>query len=400
MSYTTIESGPQSSYSALAAIQMPDNDKLLYLLYPMQYPLFQKMYFSTGRRAEPVIKDTGLFSWFEDELFPNYTTLTGAGISGGSATENIQTVLTLNFLQPYDILLIEKTGEMVYCTTITTNTTISSMDGSSLITAASDGIIRKIGTLDHEFAGVRTAVSTQPIQVSNYLTKFNESVGMTGRQQASKTWTDGMTFKDQINKKVDEMKLLYENNFKFATASGIRTITGSDGNTYNATYGKGLLGMITTNVQTYTTLTETVVDQFLVAKFSTGGSNVTDLYFGAQLSLAFQSIIKSKYQINPQPITTEYGVRLTQWVLNQGTANLIWDPTMNGRYTDFGFAIDPDARKPLKMRYMADDDKGSRKFRIEKHVETPGSDGRIDKFLADIGIQLPNQEIHGILEAA
>ena len=73
MAYTAIKSGPVSSYTALSTIQMPDNDKLLYLLYPFQYPLFQKMYFSTGRRSEAVTADTGLFSWFEDELFPNTT---------------------------------------------------------------------------------------------------------------------------------------------------------------------------------------------------------------------------------------------------------------------------------------------------------------------------------------
>lgn len=399
MAYTQTVSGPQSSYNVLAANQMPDNDKILYLLYPAQFPLFQKLYFSTGRRAEAVTNDKGLFSWFEDELYPNYTTLTGAGIAGGSATENIQTVLTLNFLQPYDILLIEKTGQMVYVTTITTNTTISSMNGTDLITAASDGVIRKVSTLDHEFAGVRTAVSTQPIQVSNYLTKFNESVGMTGRQQASKTYTNGTSFKEQIDKKVWEMKNLFENHFKFSTQSGVRTITGSDGNTYNATYGKGLLGMITTNVQSYTTLTETAVDLFLATIFSTGGSNVKDLYQGINQSLDFSAIIKNKYGVQPMAVVTEYGVNLTRYVLPQGTTNIIWDTTMNNKYADYGFAVDPDARKPLKVRYMADDDQGSRKFRIEKHKETPGTDGRIDKFLADLGLQVPSQEIDGILYA-
>ena len=396
MAYTDIKSGPVSSYTALAAIQMPDNDKLLYLLYPFQYPLFQKMYFSTGRRAEAVVADTGLFSWFCDELYPNTTTIKSTGIAGGSATENIEDFLTLNFLQPYDVLLIEKTGQMVYCTSITTNTTVSSMDGSTAIKAASDGTIRKIGTLDHEYAGARTAVSTQPIQVSNYLTKFNESVGMTGRQQASKTYTNGTSFKDQVDKKIDEMKLLYENNFKFSTESGVKTITGSDGNTYNATYGKGLSGQITTNVVEYTALSDTDVDNFLSKIAGTGGSNVKDLYQGTNQSLAFSKLIKDKYSINPQPVVTEYGVRLTRYVLPQATLNLIWDPTMNGKFTDWGFAVDPDARQPIKMRFMADDDKGSRKFRVEKHVETPGTDGRMDKFLADIGIQVPQEIINGI----
>uniref|UniRef100_A0A6H1ZNZ8 Putative structural protein n=1 Tax=viral metagenome TaxID=1070528 RepID=A0A6H1ZNZ8_9ZZZZ len=400
MAYTTIKSGPQSSVTALSANQMPDNDKLLYLLYPFQYPLFQKMYFSTGRKAVPVINDQGLFNWFEDELFPNTTTLTGSGIAGGSATENIETVLTLDFLQPYDIILVESTGQMLYCTSITTNTTVSTMNGTDLITAAASGTIRKIGTLDHEYAGVRTAVSTQPIQVSNYLTKFNETVGMTGRQQASKTYTNGTSFKDQIDKKVDEMKLLYENNFKYATESGTKNITGSDGNTYRATYGKGLSGMITTNVHTYTTLTEAVIDNFLATIATTGGSNVKDLYQGTEQSLAFSKIIKDKFGVMPEGVVTEYGVRLTRYILPQATLNLIWDPTMNAKYVDWGFAVDPDARKPITMRYMADDELGSRKFRIQKHVETPGTDGRLDKFLADIGIQVPNQEIHGILKIA
>ena len=274
------------------------------------------------------------------------------------------------------------------------------MSGGGTITAAATGTIRKIGTLDHEYAGTRTAVSTQPIQVSNYLTKFNESVGMTGRQQASKTYTNGMSFKDQIDKKVDEMKLLYENNFKFATQSGVKTVTGADGNTYNATYGKGLQGMITTNVHTYTTLTEPIIDAFLATIFSTGGSGVKDLYQGVNQSLAFAKIIKDKIMVPGETIVEKYGTKLTRYVMTQGTLNLVWDPTMNGQYIDWGFAVDPDAKKPLKMRFMSDDDKGSRKFRIEKHVETPGTDGRLDKFLADIGIQVPNQEIDGILKQA
>lgn len=398
--YGGLTSGPQSSVNAPAANQMPDNDKLLYLLYPFQYPLFQKMYFSTGHRAKPVVNDKGLFSWFEDELYPNFSALAGSGIAGGAATENIEAEIATNFIQPNDLLLIEATGQMVYCTTITTHTTISTMNGTDLITAAPTGVIRKVGTLDHEYAGVRTSTSTYPVQVSNYLTKFNESVSMTGRQQAADTWTDGTSFKEQIEKKIDEMKLLYENNFKFSTASGTKTVTGSDGNSYLATYGKGLQGQITSNITQYTTLTEDVIDQFLIQIFNTGGSNVKDLYFGSNLSLGFQKIVKQKYAIDPKPITTQYGVRLTQWTLNQGQTNLIWDPTMNNQYTNWGFAVDPDAQKPITMRYMKDDLKGSRKFRIEKNVETPGTDGRVDKLMADIGLQIPNQEIHGILQKA
>ena len=397
MAYTAVVSGPQSSYNALAAIQMPDNDKLLYLLYPFQYPLFQKMYFSTGRRAEAVINDKGLFSWFEDELYPNTTTVSSS--ITGSTTVELYGYIAANIFQAYDLVLFELTGEMGYVSTKdATHMTVTPLGGLSTLATIASGTVRKVGTLDHEFESARVAVSTEPIQVSNYLTKFSETVGMTGRQQASKTYTNGMSFKEQIEKKIDEMKLMYENNFKFSVSSGISTI--SDTYSFYATYGKGLQGMITTNVFTYTTLPEDIVDQFMATIFSTGGSGVKDLYQGVQQSLAFAKIIKDKILVPGADIITQYGTKLTRYTLTQGQLNLIWDPTMNGQYIDWGFAVDPDARKPLKMRYMADDDMGSRKFRIEKHVETPGTDGRMDKLMADIGIQVPNQEVDGILKLA
>ena len=192
MAYTAVVSGPQSSYNALAAIQMPDNDKLLYLLYPFQYPLFQKMYFSTGRRAEAVINDKGLFSWFEDELYPNTTTVSSS--ITGSTTVELYGYIAANIFQAYDLVLFEATGEMGYVSTKdATHMTVTPLGGLSTLATIASGTVRKVGTLDHEFESARVAVSTEPIQVSNYLTKFSETVGMTGRQQASKTYTNGMS---------------------------------------------------------------------------------------------------------------------------------------------------------------------------------------------------------------
>jgi hypothetical protein len=46
---------------------------------------------------------------------------------------------------------------------------------------------------------------------------------------------------------------------------------------------------------------------------------------------------------------------------------------------------------------MANDKKGSRKFRIEANVETPGADRTETKLLADIGLEFPLQETAGYL---
>jgi len=158
----------QTSLSVESTEQMPDNDRILYFLYRHQFPLFQKMYFSTGKASKPVVNSAGLFNWWEDELYPSSTAI--SSITGGSATENIESVITTAFIQPNDILLVESTLQLVYCTTITTHTTISSMNGSTAITASSATYLRKVGVLDHEFAGARAAVATKPVQSSNYLT--------------------------------------------------------------------------------------------------------------------------------------------------------------------------------------------------------------------------------------
>ena len=288
--------------------------------------------------------------------------------------------------------------QMCYVTAASgTATTISTMNGSDLLTAATTGLIRKIGTLDHEFAGVRTAVSTQEIQVGNYLTKFNESVSMTGRQDAGDQFTEGKSFKDEVYKKIREMKLLYEYNFKFSNSSGTKDISVSGVN-YKATYGKGFNGFITSLKVPYTVLTEDILDDFFCRLLASGGSDTKTAYCGQTLQMAAGKLIKQKYAIDPKPITTEYGVKLTRYHVTGGVVEMVWDPTMAGAFQNYLYAVDFDSRKAnIKMRYMKDDSSGSRKFRIMKHVETPGTDGRTDKMMADLGIQIPNQEIHGVL---
>jgi hypothetical protein len=358
------------------------------------------MYFSTGKASKPVINSAGLFSWFEDELYPSSSAI--SSITGGSATETIETRLTTNFLEPNDILLVESTLQLVYCTSITTNTTISTMDGSALITASGATYLRKVGTLDHEFAGARAAVATKPVKVSNYLTKYSESVAFSGRQEAGESYTDGVDFESQIQKKIWEMKEFYENNMTFSTESGTKTISAtSSGYTQNfrATFGKGAIGMITTNVIGYVAANEDYWDSFFATLFNTGGSRHKTLYFGVNLGNNLAKIVKQKYAIDPKPITTQYGVDLTRWKAFGGTIDLTWDVILDNTFSDWGIVIDHEGSgkgDPVTLRFMKNDSKGSRKFRVEKNVETPGTDGRIDLLRADIGIQIPNETIHGV----
>jgi len=390
----TIHTGPQSSYNQLAANQMPDIDRMLYLIKPYQTEMFQKLFFSQGKKQQAVTNQNGKFSVIEDEHVPHQTTVTN--IAGGAANEDAATFGDKTWMQESDILLVEATEQIVYIDSITGgDIDITSLTGGN-ITACTSGYVKKVGSFVHEYSGVRTFVHTQEVEVLNYLTIFSEAVASTGRQQAGETYTNGMTHKDQVRKKVEEMKLMYERNFKFSTHAYTGTTTGADGNTYRVTVGKGFLGFITTNRKDYTILNEAAFDEYFGVVFAKG-NKVKDHYSGTNQSIAINKIIKDKYEVPADKIVTKYGVDLLQYVLPMGTINLHWDQQMDGKFVDFGFTVDWEV---IKMRYMANDDSGSRKFRMEENVQTPGTDGKVTKLLADIGIQIPNEILHGILEKA
>ena len=385
----TVIAGVLASDVVLDTNQMPDNDAFLYLLKPYQSQLFQKLYFSE-RPSEEVIDAKGAFTYFEDELYP-YQTTTSAAITGGGATENLYAKLASpTYFQQDDILLIEASEQLVYVSTYTSGSavTITAMDGTNITAvAAIGGYIKKLGSRNPEYNTPRNATATQEVAVTNYLTIFNESVEMTSREQGAKHFTNGRSYDEQVQKRVEEMKQMFERNLMFSTSSG-RVTTGSS----PVTWGKGFLGTVVTNKISYTLATEDALDAFLQGVFDTGGSDSRDFYLGANLTTAVNKILKDKYQITAIP-AKEYGVNLSRYLTPFGMVNVYWNPRMDGKFTNYGYAVD---WENIKMRYMANDTKGTQKFRIEEDVQAMGASSQKCKIYADIGIEIPNEIKHGI----
>jgi hypothetical protein len=103
-------------------------------------------------------------------------------------------------------------------------------------------------------------------------------------------------------------------------------------------------------------------------------------------------ILKDKYQITAIP-AKEYGVNLSRYLTPFGMVNVYWNPRMDGKFTNYGYALD---WENIKMRYMANDTKGTQKFRIEEDVQAMGASSQKCKIYADIGIEIPNEIKHGI----
>lgn len=389
-----ITQGVTHSGSLVSANVRPDIERVLQVLKPYQSPFLQILWFY-NRPAKEVRNAYGRFSWFENEFFPHQAAVTAPIEAQGSPQKlllNASNISAPDIFQMDDIILIEETDQMGFVSAKSPGqATISSIDGTGdlrTITEAS-GFIKVIGSRNSEYAGTRQAVTTKEVEQYNYLTIFSESIATTGRAQAGEHYTDGLTHDELVEKRIEEMKLQIERYLLFAPEQGYATA----GN-YRTTWGHGFMGRIKSNINNYnSTLTEDAFDEHLKEVFARGSNRRLHICGSNQLA-AINRFVKSRYELNPQPAIKAYGIRLQEYLTPFGVVDLLWNPVMDGKFSDFGFTIDTDR---VRLRYMAPDKKGSRKFRIEENVETPGIDGTTTKILFDVGLEIHNEECHGIL---
>lgn len=390
----TLVSGVRSSSNANSNNQLRDVERILQVLKPYQTPFLQLLWFG-GRPAKPVVNATGKFEWFEDTLFPHQTTVKLAITASGSPATLSLTATNCTDITVFgvgDVVLIEETDQMAVVTSHNgTTVVLTHIDGSTSLTslAVVGSVFKVIGNQNNEYNGVRTGKSTTEVEQYNYLTIQTESVGTTGRNQAGSAYTNGLTHPEMVAKKIEEMKLTMERNMLFSNSRGYKTVDG-----YRHTWGNGFLGRVTSNVNGYSTLDQATFDAHFQEVFAKGSNRRIHMCGSNQL-VAVNKIVKDLYQVVPNPSVSAFGVNITEYITPFGTVAIVFNPLMDGKFTNWGFTIDPEL---VTLRYMADDAKGSRKFRIEENVQTPGTDGKQDKLLMDVGLQLVSEECHGILK--
>jgi hypothetical protein len=404
MAYTAVVSTVRSSATALAANQRPDIDTVLRVLKPYQTPLMQWLFLS-NKQAKVVLNANSKFSWFEDEYLPHQTTVTSTSAISLTSTYYLNLTSSnctdVSFFKLYDLVYIEATDEVAFVSTVSSSTdiTLTKVHATiptalTAIPAGSDGTyIKNIGSWNLENNEKTTSYTTEEVEVYNYCTIFNEGIGTTGRDQAGKNWTDGKTHDEEVMKKMEEMKLMYERNFIYSTTA----VTYGSTTATKKTIGKGFKGFFTSNAVTYSgAISETALDAFFTQVLAKGSPNRTFIV-GNNLFNGITKIAKDKQGSFPSVIDSSFGGRVNMYLHGMGDIKIVRDQVLDGKFTDWGFIFEEDQVVP---RYMGNDKKGSRKFRIEANVETPGADRTETKLLADIGLQVNNQEIGGYLYKA
>lgn len=399
MAYTGVVSTVRSSATALAANTKPDIDSVLRLIKPYQTPLMQWLFFS-NKQSKVVLNKNSKFSWFEDEYLPHQTTVTAAVNLTSTYYLNLTSsnCADVSFFKLYDLVYIEANDELAFVSTVTSSTDITLTKVHATIPtaltaiAASDigSYVKIVGSWNLENNEKTTSLTTQEVEVYNYCTIFNEGIGSTGRDQAGENYTDGKTHDEEVMKKMEEMKLMYERNFLF---SNVAATTGTTTAT-KKTIGKGLKGFFTSNAVSYAgAISEVALDNFFSQVFAKGSQNRT-FVVGNNLFNGIAKIAKDKQGSFPSVIDSSYGGRVNTYIHGMGDVKIVRNSLMDGKFANAGFIYQEDQIIP---RHMGNDKKGSRKFRIEANVETPGADRTETKLLADIGLQVNNQELGGFL---
>jgi len=375
----------------------PDVDTMLKVIEPYQTPTLHWLMF-VKKDAKVVKNKYGKFEWFEREFFPHQTSITAAITESSGLTLTSSNVSDVTIFNIGDIVYVEETDQMAVVSsgTVGTSVVLTHIDGSTSLTSLSStgSFLKIIGSKNYEYTATsgRVAMTVKEVNKYNYLNEFNEYISTSGREEAGEAYTDGLSHDELLEQKVKEMKLQVERYFYFSNQRGYT----SSGN-QRATYGYGLKGMITTNVTSYSgTLGETAWDSYNKTVYAKG-TNRKKHFAGSDQIEELHKFMKERYELSQAPnekaLWGEYGIEVKSYRTPFGITDIIWNPILDGKFTDWGFTLDD---KTVRMRFMANDKNGSRKFRI-RDIDQLENEGSKSKILMDVAIEISQEQYSGIL---
>ena len=374
-----------------------DIDTMMKIIEPYQTPLFSWL-FLQDRNSSKVTSRYAKYEWYEKEFLPHLEKLVASVTESSGLTFTIVThLVSIDQFNVNDIVLFEETDEMGYVASINATTlVIQHIDGSSTLSnlTDTDAFLRIIGKRVFEYHGRLEARTVKEVQKHNFLNEFPAYITTSGRYEAGEAETDGTSHDELVEQRFRELKKEIEHYMWFAQSKGFVT-SGNE----RATWGEGVDGILSTNVNAYAgTLTETQFRNHIKAVLKSGGTNRKLHFAGTDQMDDIETFMNQKYSLmqNPKELSMfeEFGLVAKTYRMFSGIISLIWNPLFDGKYENTGYTLDIEN---VKMRYMANDKKGSRKGRIRPNTQDNDKNGTETEILFDVGLQLEKEVTHGKL---
>lgn len=376
--------GTRTTLNTTTTNKMRDVESMMKWIRPFQTPITQ-YFVGDKRRQEVTFGDRSKFEWYEDEDLSRSTTLP-SGISSGSTTKTGVSV-GANIFRVNDIVFFPSTRQTARVTVVTTGSSTIDLilvSSGTFSAVASGATVKNLRSAHADNYSRQSSATTTETLKTGYCQIGLEALSMTGRQQASKPYT-GKDWAYQVKKKLEEMKRYVEDMFLYNPAA-------TDDSSNDITYSAGAVGAITTNDITYTgSVDDSELVDFLEVVMAKG-SPERYMYCGSKYMKDIDAFLKDVFTHNTNDFIKSYGGVTTAknnpefltYKSPFGLVHFVWHPLMTNEYAYNALCLD---LEQVKMRFMADDEIGSRKFRIEKDVQDNGAGNKHDQMLSDIGFQ-------------
>lgn len=275
-------------------------------------------------------------------------------------------------------------------------------DNSVALTLGNTDTIKIIGNINSEGAEMPDAVAFNPIEQYNYTQIFRTPLSITRTARLTKLRTES-DYQKMKREALEMHGIEMENAFLW----GIRTLgTGDNGKPKRTTLG--LINWIRANApqncdayhlnaayatQDWVVAGEEWFDNMLEQIFRYGSSEKLALC-GSGALLGLNRLAKAGGQVNLQPTSAEYGLKVIQWITPFGVVNLKTHPLFSYDATtrEMMVIFEP---KDLTYKYITDTS-----FYPDKEKDSRNGtrmDATIEEFLTEAGLEFHFAEKCGVL---
>jgi len=346
------------------------------------------------------------FSWWEEELKPIRVKLSAQVVTAGTAfTVSITEDSTAGDLVAGDRLLVEEVPtadttfgyEIVEVASTPTATNVVTMTRGAAGTTAwtgtivTDTYLLKIGSAYEEGSSSPDASTRNPTKKYNYTQIFKTTYRITNTAKETRTRT-GDPVKNDKKRKMFDHAVAMEQAFLF----GYRNeTTGSAGKPKRSTGGlyQFLTDAYSTGTPTIKVWTTTAVDEddildatYQMWDYNVGGGNTSNerLVLAGNGFLNYLNKIakdSSSTRINFDGQIDVYGMKLSRWIIPQGTLYVRTHPLMNvhSLFTNGAFCINPAGVKYRPLR--------NRDTKFMDNVQAPDDDETKGQWLTEAGVE-------------
>jgi hypothetical protein len=398
----SVVTGARTNYGTVAQnIKVRDVEDKITLLKPYLTPI-DDFFVSKYMKERETRGEYSKFEWNEDKYLPSTVALS-QNITGGSTSATVY--VASDYFLNYDTVLIEETGDVVVVSGVTAGSFTGTKVGAGNLTSTTNatGNVMRLVQAFPENAVKQSGLSTLTVPLYGYCQIMKKAIQMSGREQATDSYGDGWAY--QSMKSSLEIRESQERNWMLAGAAY------KSGTTTTTTYTAGLRGTLTTNYIPYQgSLDELELDQAITQIRLNGNSQNSDTLValcGAYALMDINGWIKNKYSIHQNSaelMVKQYGVATTEmmgrpkfidYIHPMGILRVLWQPQLSGaKWGTVVCLFDPSM---VIKRFMGSDEDGSRKYRLESNIKTPGQDTKEAQLLFDQGLQIKCEETGGWL---